>query len=243
MTDHTFRLVPADAPADTPSRDFVVPSTGGHAVVAQSVFQGTCYPIVLKPEGVQTIVDIGANCGAASAWFRLHYPSAYIRAYEPHPAAFAYLARNAAAFDIDARPFGLYLYPKTMLLRDGVDECGTVVASVCPHPTNTPFGHEIALRGVTDEIGDLHIDILKIDTEGCELPILRGVRHWEPRAIYLETHSDEDRREVDKMLADTHILFASRTFMPHKSEHTYVRRSLLPPEAEAQAFRLPELRA
>lgn len=237
MNDHTFGLARPGS-QDAP-RDFVVPSAGGHAIVSQSVFAGSPYPIVLDPSAVVTIVDIGANVGAASAWFRLHYPDAYIRAYEPHPAAFAYLARNAVTFAFDARPFGLYLYPRTAFLRDGVDDCGTVVASLCPHPTNTAAGHEIALRGVTDEIGDLLIDVLKIDTEGCEIPILRGVRHWEPKVIYLETHSDEDRREVDNMLAASHILFASRTFQPHKSEHTYVKRALLPPEAEAQAFRLP----
>src|SRR5512147_1438721 len=151
-TDTRIGLV---APGTTePVRDFVVPETGGHGVVAASVFQGSPYPIVLKPELARTVVDVGANCGAASAWFRLHYPDAYIRAYEPHPVAFSYLERNARTFDFDARPHGLWMFRKRMFLRDGIDECGTVVASVCRHQTNTDAGHEVELRGVTDEIGD-----------------------------------------------------------------------------------------
>ena len=48
------------------------------------------------------------------------------------------------------------------------------------------------------------ISILKIDTEGCEIPILSDLHDWLDRidAIYVEYHCEDDRRAIDQMLAE-----------------------------------------
>lgn len=58
-----------------------------------------------------------------------------------------------------------------------------------------------------------NIDILKIDTEGCEVPILKSISHFFPsiKLIYLEYHSKEDKKAIENLLGDTH--FVVRDFL------------------------------
>jgi hypothetical protein len=74
------------------------------------------------------------------------------------------------------------------------------------------------------------IDVLKVDTEGCELAILRSIAALLPSipVIYLEYHSDDDRREIDRMLGDTHVVVAGHVFQIHRGELTYVARDAFP---------------
>jgi hypothetical protein len=68
------------------------------------------------------------------------------------------------------------------------------------------------------------IDVLKIDTEGCEVPILESIAAWLPemKAIYLEYHSERDRLAIDRMLCETHILVSGKVTYPHRGELCYV---------------------
>jgi len=86
-------------------------------------------------------------------------------------------------------------------------------------------GRTIADQGIDD------IDILKVDTEGCEVPILSSMGKLveTARVIYLEYHSDEDRRTLDTMLAPTHLIFSGRVICPHRGEFCYLRRDLSGP--------------
>ena len=47
----------------------------------------------------ETVLDLGANIGIASAWFRGRYPAARIVAVEPDPDTFAKLERNLGGDD------------------------------------------------------------------------------------------------------------------------------------------------
>lgn len=239
--DGTFLLA---RPGEEP-RPFLASRFNGAAVVASSIFQGTTYPIMpwLDAAAVETIVDVGANIGAASAWFRLHYPAARILSYEPHPEAYHYLAHNAAVFGYEPKPYGLWRCDRPASLHDGVPECGTVTASLAKHGTNTENMVAIELRDAGAELGPLRIDILKIDTEGAEVPILNALpikTIIDTSVIYIEVHSEEDRLRIDSLLSPSHILFSGTIFAPHKAELVYARRALLPASYEEQAFRLEE---
>ena len=48
--------------------------------------------------------------------------------------------------------------------------------------------------------------ILKIDTEGCEVDILKNLNVDNYDLILLEYHSEEDRREIDKLLKNFMLL-------------------------------------
>ena len=52
------------------------------------------------------------------------------------------------------------------------------------------------------------VDILKIDTEGCEVPILFSVKEYlkEIKILYIEYHSSNDRDEIRRLLENTHFV-------------------------------------
>jgi hypothetical protein len=81
----------------------------------------------------------------------------------------------------------------------------------------------LAARGVGD------ISILKVDTEGSEIPILTdlGDRLDRTDFVYLEYHSDNDRRELDSLLTPHFILAAAKAHIPHRGTLTYISRRII----------------
>jgi hypothetical protein len=74
-----------------------------------------------------------------------------------------------------------------------------------------------------------HISLLKLDTEGAELPILNDILPMLPRidALFVEYHSEADRLELDRMLTPTYTLFASRAEHPHRGLMCFVAKPIL----------------
>ena len=73
------------------------------------------------------------------------------------------------------------------------------------------------------------IDILKLDTEGCEVPILGSmldVVAATTKVVFLEYHSDEDRRRLDAMLEPSHQLVYGQNHF-ETGELTYFARDLV----------------
>jgi FkbM family methyltransferase len=174
----------------------------------------------------QTIVDIGAHVGSASLWFRHAYPGARIYCFEPNPVCFELLRQNVAGeFGIEIRQFALGAADAQMPLFPGV--YSTMQASLVPNEENRPTGTVVQVRSAKtalDEMDVAVVSVLKVDTEGMELPILRalGERLGQVEVIYLEYHSEHDRRDLDLLLADRFILFASRAAQPDRGTVCYV---------------------
>lgn len=200
--------------------------------VLQEIFVQQDYPFLpfLLPR-VQVIVDIGAHLGCATVLFRAQYPAAKIYAFEPDPETFRFLELNTA-------PLGnVYLYNHGLWDRDatarlylGKDSSATSSMSRCLE--NTADFREIRLRRagpVLAELGIGRIGILKLDTEGAEVPILREIEHLLDRvdAILVEYHSEKDRREIDHLLGDRFTLYQARAGCPHRGTNAYVSREIL----------------
>ena len=83
-------------------------------------------------------------------------------------------------------------------------------------------------------------DIIKIDTEGCELPILSalGESVRATKVVYLEYHSEDDRIAIDEMLRPTHILYAGSVPFPHRGEFVYVLNDAFPTPMERDRWRI-----
>jgi FkbM family methyltransferase len=201
--------------------------------VFEEVVTGKSYPLQPSFGEVQTILDVGANVGAASLYFALNYPHARVLAFEPEPQSYALLARNTQGLPrVEAYNFGLADEDRRALLYLGRQD--SVTNSVCSSPENTGASVEVELREartVLAEQGVEAVDILKLDTEGCEVPILRSLVGLLPRlgVVFVEYHDEEDRREIDRMLGGTHVLFQGRVLAPHRGEFCYLARSRLPP--------------
>jgi len=203
--------------------------------IAEKIVIGETYPPVSFLTDIRTVIDIGANIGAASVYFHAHYPAAEIYAFEPGTAAFALLRRNVGNIEqVHALNFGLFDRDTRTLLR--YSKLDSVTNSVGSSRYNRGIGERVQLRAAgraLAELGIAAIDILKVDTEGCEVPILRalGLLATSARAIYVEYHSETDRRDIDAMLGATHVLHSGEAMTPHRGQFCYVARSAFRSEA------------
>jgi hypothetical protein len=70
--------------------------------------------------------------------------------------------------------------------------------------------------------------VLKLDTEGCEVPILRDLGELLNAIdlIYVEYHSEADRRAIDALLAERFMLATATARYPHRGLNLYVAETL-----------------
>ena len=183
--------------------------------VIREIFEQPEYPICLPKEFTpQTIVDVGANIGAAAIWFHHYYPEAdrFVRAVTSGIRLI--LRGNTKHFaNIEVHNVGLFDADQEMTLHVG--EHHAAQSSVLPHHETGERTESIQVRRAASQLETLGIDrisILKLDTEGCEVPILRDLESWLDRidAIYVEYHSEADRRAIDQILANHFVLLRAR---------------------------------
>jgi FkbM family methyltransferase len=155
------------------SRTFAI-SDYGELQVMRDIVIDEEYDVARLEPG--TIVDLGANIGIGSAWFRARYPQARIIAVEPDPDTFVKLERNLGA---DARAtlvnaaVGRESGEVTLFRPDGY----SIAASVSDQrPEARPAGQVRActLDELCAEHGLERLDLVKLDVEGAELDALDG---------------------------------------------------------------------
>lgn len=161
-----------------------------------------------KPEDVEVVLDIGANIGAATVFFSELYPAATIHAFEPIPGNHEVLSRNAAA----RRPPGS-IHCHLLALSDKDGEIQMIHSPGAHNNGGWSFyqrgakGDEtkvsVPMRASGDflrELGLDRIDVIKIDTEGAEREILRGLSPEQlagVRYIVGELHGERDFELLD----------------------------------------------
>ena len=184
------------------------------------------------PEGVpppQVIVDVGANVGAAALCFALNFPAARIYAFEPAPECLPLLKENLKDFpNVRVEPYGLF--DRDLRRRLFVGAQDAVTNSLGQSAYNTAEGPEVELKHAAEALFALKLtgmDCLKLDTEGSEVPILEALAPLvsETAVVFVEYHSEGDRRRIDLLLAGSHLLVGGRIMGPHRGELTYARRA------------------
>lgn len=204
--------------------------------VSDDILGGRAYPQIPFIENVKTVLDVGANMGLSAIWFSMLYPGSRIVAAEPAPQTFALLAENAKHWrGIEPHAVGLHATAgeAPLFLGDVDGMTHSIGHYVHNSGRSTPIVLEDALAFLQARNIET-IDVLKLDTEGCERPILARIQSRLPeiRVIYVEYHSDDDRRWIDGLLASTHLLHAGRVLHPHRGELCYVARTAYPSEGE-----------
>jgi len=130
------------------------------------------------------ILDIGANIGNYSVMLRKNGVTQPIFAFEPHPVAFSKLSEVAMAYNFTAVPEGAGEANSMAAIYDYQGDSGSEHASmykgVIEH-LHKGKAEEVAIALTTiDEFVAKHdiskIALLKIDTEGHELSVLKGAR-------------------------------------------------------------------
>jgi FkbM family methyltransferase len=137
----------------------------------EEIFVDGEYDISL-PHDPPVIVDLGANAGQASRFFRSRYPDARIIAVEPDPTTYRHLERNLAA-DGNAvtRQVAVTAAPGEVRLRRFLD------ASWMTQVTDAQDDGTVAVAGMTlDDVltqeGVDRVGLLKVDIEGLEIDVL-----------------------------------------------------------------------
>jgi FkbM family methyltransferase len=210
------------------SRPLVIFDNRASEEIARSVLTGQSYPHVPYVKNVDTIVDIGANVGVAAAWLSILYQPRRVIAIEPAPGPFALLSDNAKQWPV-ITAFQLGLCDQKGEGKLHLSKIDSVTNSIHWSSLNTqatvPIELEDAERFLR-QIGVDQIDVLKVDTEGCERSILGSIRSRLPsiRVVYVEYHSDDDRRWIDTLLMPTHILSRGHVLHEHRGEFCYVSR-------------------
>lgn len=125
-----------------------------------------------------TILDIGANIGLATLYFKKHYPQAQITAIEPVAENFKLLEQNIFENNlIDTNALQVAVGPKAGTLTLHTDQnnnwhstAGVVEGNWTKSQTTVPMQvNAVTLSSLIDK----PIDLLKIDIEGAEQAVLQ----------------------------------------------------------------------
>ncbi|MBF0124098.1 MAG: FkbM family methyltransferase [Magnetococcales bacterium] len=186
------------------------------SVISDEILNGVAYPIIPFMSHVKTIVDIGANIGGAAIYFHINYPDASIYSFEPDPDSFFILRKNIESVT------NAHAYDVCCSNHDGDVEfyrCKGIsaVGSVTNLFTNNVPGQvevfKVRARDTATMFTSIgipyEIDILKVDTEGSELPIFTSLLSagFRARLIYTEYHSKDDCKKINDILSPTHVLW------------------------------------
>jgi FkbM family methyltransferase len=145
-----------------------------------------------RPDPV--VIDLGANIGFATLYFKLHHPGATIHAYEANPHVARLLRANVAANGLT----NVTVHEEAVSDRDGTltfhisDDPGTLMGSVDPVRGG---GSSLTVKAVrlSTLLGTLdRIDALKMDIEGGEWAVLDDLiasgQFARPKRYLIEYH-------------------------------------------------------
>ena len=141
------------------------------------------------PKPGKCLVDIGASIGSWT--FNIAKRGFEVYAYEPSPKAYEVLRERAKKY-CNVHVFGYALGENDGIGRLGYTAFG--LSGTMDEEFNIPGSKtiDIAMRKL-DSLMIIQIGVIKIDTEGYEVPILKGAKNtiqkWQPTLI-IEVHQD-----------------------------------------------------
>ncbi|WP_171047921.1 FkbM family methyltransferase [Pedobacter xixiisoli] len=178
----------------------------GDIDIFYEVFWAQCYqvPASLKVKQYSTIVDLGANIGLASIYFKSKYPEANVYAVEMETDNYVQLKKNVQQFKNTYPIFGA-IYDETTNIKISNTELAY------NFKIEVDIEKEIdAITVATLTMPDLiadhqikEIDLLKIDIEGAEQRLLGNNNEWlsKVNSILIELHEPYTIKDLEKDLA------------------------------------------
>ena len=140
-----------------------------------------CHDIARAGLPVRMVFDVGANDGGSAVKFARAFPDAFIYSFEPVTSTFEILSHNVQELTkrrrVMAVPLGLgatqatfdiHLHPHSTMSSIVADETDSGATEAIQVTTVDAFAE-------ANQVG--RIDLLKIDTEGYDLEVLKGSEH------------------------------------------------------------------
>lgn len=203
-----------------------LPDDDGTRRARDEIFAEQAYRPVPALPPPRAILDIGANVGLNAAYFRLAFPMTPIVCVEPDPHAFRMLARNAEAIG-NCHPIrtGVHLgsQVRSFRLAEGI----MARNAAPPGENNAARLLMIDAESLTRNLMRDDFDLIKVDAGGSELPILLSLRARLSGTAIVQVvfHSDADRRLIDALLSESHLLWHAAVRGPHRGTLCYVARA------------------
>jgi FkbM family methyltransferase len=149
----------------------------------------------------RTIFDVGANVGQTYCRFRRDFPDASIQCFEPVSSAFEKLSR-AIKNDALASASRVALGETQGFAQIHTHEEWSELSSLRSELAVSELAEVVEITTI-DLLAPRRIDLLKIDTEGFEIPVLRGA------------HSMLERGSIG-------AVFCEVGFEPSNTRNTYI---------------------
>lgn len=179
--------------------------------VCMEVFGGRPYALDYSAiEPVRTIVDLGANIGAAAAFLAHLFPGAVVVAVEPSPSSYETLRENLDRAVPGSRAVNAALVPRagSYRIEPGRSPSGDRVVDAATGDGEVQVQGAAGFEALTiDQLLDREapdgVDLLKVDIEGAEAEFFAGVAGWGDRvgAVVAEVHPPLSVERAYELLA------------------------------------------
>jgi FkbM family methyltransferase len=194
---------------------------GTDAIIFYDIFINECY----KTEGLSTtkvIYDLGTNIGIASLYFASVFPEAKIYGFEPMPENYKIAKMNYSSIN-DSQVYETAVGDEDKEAFLLIDEYRSGSHQVCDESRNEyAFRIPIKISRLDTLIKKYKIpppDFLKIDTEGAEYSILKGLGEFRKyvKFVCIETHSLDLHNSCKEWIKENHLKILKEK--PFTSEH------------------------
>lgn len=163
------------------------------------------HPITITP---RTILDIGANIGAFALRAHREWPEAEIYCYEPLPSNIALFKQHVAATWCQIYPFAVRAEPGMQIFYLGD---AFVTGGFMQGERQTKETLEVECVAAASLPA---CELVKIDTEGCEVEIVQHLNLTKTQVLMLEHHSIADAEILKQCLAAEFHLVQDESSQP-----------------------------